>query len=72
MTDTTNTEPETSYRPLATFDGFVKRWAGNNRDGHLELTLGVLPEHKYEAMPLTDQPGRELRVTVEMVTYEGE
>ena len=72
MTDTETTEPETTYRPLATFDGFVKRWAGNGRDGHLEITLGVLTEQKYDAMPLTDHQGRELRVTVEMVTYEGE
>lgn len=68
MTD----EPGVGYAHLATFEGFMKRWTGNARDDHLELTFGVKAAHKYDAMPVTDRPGRGLRITVEMMTFEGD
>lgn len=65
-------DPDVRLVPLAVFDGFLKRWTGNARDDHLELTLGVKRDNKYDAMPVTDRPGRMLRITVEMVSFEGE
>lgn len=64
--------PGAKFVPLATFEGFMKRWTGNARDDHLELTFGVEAAAKYDAMPVTDRPGRKLRVVVEMATFEGE
>lgn len=70
MTDTAE-DSGTSYKPLATFDGYLKKWDGNMQDNTLQITLAVNEDSKYEAMPLTDHPGRSFRFTVEMLTFDG-
>lgn len=74
MADVAADETLESYVPLAVFDCFMARWTGNSRDGRLDVTFGVEDAAKYDAMPVTDHPGRKLRVTVEMLTFgdEGE
>lgn len=68
MSDTT-ADPQ--WEQVAEFQAALGRWAGNNRDKALEITLSVAAEHKYEAMPVTDTDGRMLRVIVERQVFPG-
>jgi hypothetical protein len=61
---------EDTWEQVTTFEGFVHKWTGDAQSNLLLVTIGVKTEHKYDAMPVTDRPGEQLRVTIERIVYE--
>lgn len=59
------TLPEPTLEEHCSFEAFFKGFSTGNRDGDLVLTLGVPPDQKYEAFPITDLQGQMVTIRVE-------